>query len=115
MEREQVVNGVRASLQQWTEISAPVRQPLRLSDGAESLIVQIILNIQDDPSPHWDSANDLDAVQRYVIAILPNILMDEQYRYRIRSIYEPRKISSWELLHHISDSLEKWCPIPKDI
>lgn len=113
MELNEIDDGVRSSINKWLELGRMRQRPLELTVGAKELVVQMIVNIQKDPSPYWERA-ELDAVQRFAISTIPNILADMDQRYR-HSMREPKVLSSWEILHDISRALDRWCPIPKDI
>lgn len=117
MDREQVQVGVREALRRWAEVNAGVRAEVpELSSGAESLIVDLVVNIEKDPSPYWAwDLENMDVVQRFAITSLPNILLDMQASYGFRRRWPLQKVSSWEVLHQISGALDKWCPIPKDV
>lgn len=113
MESSEIKEQVKLSIAKWQQLERMRQSPVKLTDGAEELIVQMIVNIEKDPSPYWKSV-ELDAVQRFAISTIPNVLIDMDRRYlRIRMKRED--ISSWEILHNISRALDNWCPIPKDI
>jgi hypothetical protein len=113
MELSEIEEGVELSIAKWIELERMRQRPLELTNGAKKLVVQMIANIEKDPSPYWESV-ELDAVQRFAISTLPNILIEIGQRYR-RFNREQKIFSSWEILHNISRALDKWCPIPKDI
>jgi len=113
MEINEIQERVESAIVNWQELERMRRSPFELTNGAKNLIVQLIVNIEKDPSPYWEEV-DSDAVQKFAIATLPNVLLEIILRYR----YVDRRqttISSWEILHDISRALDKWCPIPKDI
>lgn len=112
MNQDQIYQGVRQQLELWSGISRYRGRPHELTEGAVRLLVQLISNIEYDPSPQWRDA-EYDSVQRYVISILPNILVDIDGQFG--RPWVAQRISSWELLHGISPALNRWCPIPKDI
>lgn len=113
MELSEIKEGVESSIAKWLELERMRQRPVELTNGATKLIVQMIVNIENDPSPYWEKVEP-DAVQRFAISTLPNILVeiDQRYWHYHR---EQKIVSSWEILHDISRALDKWCPIPKDI
>lgn len=113
MDIEQIRRGVYEGADKWAQMGRLRGGEFRLTEGALELVVTMVDNIRRDPSPVW-AAHEYDAVQAYVLAILPNILADIGASYRWRNRLPPI-FSSWEILHGISEALEKWCPIPKDI
>jgi hypothetical protein len=104
---------VTSAINKWIELSVHRGRKLELTSGAKALIVQIIINIKQDRSPYWAKV-DYDSVQRFAVSIIPNILVDMNNRYDLYRLGK-EQVSSWEILHNISDALDKWCPIPKDI
>jgi len=115
MELDEIKKGVQTSIDKWLEFERMSQNSLELTKGASELVVQMIVNIKDDPSPSWKEVElELDSVQRFVISTIPNILLDMNREYRSFN-WKQQKVSSWEILHKISDALDKWCPIPKDI
>lgn len=112
MNQDQIYQGVRQQLELWTGLSRSRGRPRELTEGAVHLLVQLISNIENDPSPYWKDSQ-YDSAQQYVIATLPNILIDIDSQFG--QPWMGQRISSWELLHGISPALSRWCPIPKDI
>jgi hypothetical protein len=112
MDYKEIETGVRQAAKQWSELSRYRQRSYELTDGAIHLLVQLVGNIEHDPSPHWRDF-ELDEIQRYVISTMPNMLVDidNQMGHRWRS----SKVSSWEILHEMSYVLNRWCPVPKDI
>lgn len=109
----EIHEGVSYGIMRWSKSAELAGGGFRLTSGAEQLIVQMLVNIEEDPSAYWQEI-DPDRIQRYVIEILPNILAEVDRPTR-RKNREHRPMSSWEILHNISRALNKWCPIPKDI
>lgn len=116
MDIEQIQRGVFEGVEKWSQMARLRGREIHLSRPAVDMLVTIIANIERDRSPSWDVQGDqyLDSVQAYVLSILPNIFADMEHSYRWRS-RDRATVTSWEILHNISGTLEKWCPIPKDI
>lgn len=113
MELDEIEVGVQTSVRQFLALQEMKKHPLELTNGAINLIINMIVNIEKDPSPYWEAV-EVDAVQRFAISTIPNVLADMNNRYK-RDRWDKYSVSSWEILHDISDALNKWCPIPKDI
>ena len=113
MDREEVEAGVVNAVRTWEELSLRQGKSYTLTEGAIDTIAQIIIKIQNDPSHFWISM-ERDDTQKYVLSILPNLLVEisQPLTYQSKTKTE---ISTWEILHEISSVLDKWCPIPKDI
>lgn len=88
------------------------RRGLVLTQGAMNAVVQMILNIVEDPSPSWRVAGRVEKYQQQVIDMLPDILTDLQRNQR-RGL--SGRLTSWEIWHNVSELLAQHCPIPKDI
>lgn len=115
MERNEITEQVDIAINQWTELQTRQKRPISLTNGAKQAFTQMIVNIEQDPSPYW-VIDDYDALQRYAISIIPNILSDmRRGLHNYRSRWTKIEVSSWEILHRISPALDRWCPVPKDI
>lgn len=70
-----------------------------------------IERIQTDPSPAWIVDTDYDNIQRQVIGRLGNIFEG----ILPGAVLEDGKLilSTWEVLHRISQALEFYCPVSK--
>lgn len=97
MDKEAIEQGVN---------NAAIQCGLKLTSGAVNAVVQMILNIEEDPSSSWQQIES-GAVQQQIVNMLPDILRD--------FIDHPGRISSWEIWHNASRLLDSSCPIPKDI
>ena len=93
MELDEIEKGVELSIANWLELERMRQRPLNLTNCAKKLVVQMIANIEKDPSPYWENV-DLNAVQRFAILTLPNILVEIGHRYR-RFYKEQQIVSSW--------------------
>lgn len=116
MKIEQIQDGVYEGIEKWSQMARLRGRDIQISKPAVDMLVTIIGNIERDRSPGWNvqEYQYLESIQAYVISILPNILVDMENSYRWRQ-RERATVSSWEILHNISEALDKWCPIPKDI
>ncbi len=116
MEISEIKSELELAINKWRGLVDLKQKQLILTDGAVEVITQMIVNIEKDPSPYWADI-DTDSVQRFTISIIPNIMIDMSYRYHRhhRHHWHKQKVSSWEILHNISEALDKWCPVPKDI
>lgn len=113
MEIYEIKEEMDVAINKWSELAKRQQKPLRLTSGAVEALIQMIVNIEKDPSPYWVDIN-YDSVQRFAISIIPNVLVDISHwngRYR----WQKQEVSSWEIWHKISRALDKWCPVPKDI
>lgn len=113
MEISQIKEEVTIAVNKWSELAERQQRPLRLTNGAVEALTQMIVNIEKDPSPYWVDI-DYDSVQRFSISIIPNILVDMSH-WHGRYHWQKQEVSSWEIWHNISNALDKWCPVPKDI
>ena len=101
----------RAEIQVGVE-RAVRRRGLVLTQGAMNAVVQMILNIAEDPSPYWRVEGGLETYQQQVINKLPDILIVLRRNQR-REL--SGRLTSWEIWHNVSELLAQYCPIPKDI
>jgi hypothetical protein len=113
MDREDIQRAVSNEAEKFYEFARRQNRQIRLTPGALAALGQMVENIEADPSSHWMRV-DSDDIQRQVIFLLPNILIDMFARWPRRADRE-WLISSWEIWHNLSPVLDKWCPVPKDI
>ncbi len=113
MDREDIQRAVSNEAEKFYEFARRQNRHIRLTPGALAALGQMVENIDADPSSHWMRV-DSDDIQRQVIFLLPNILIDMFARWPRRADRE-WLISSWEIWHNLSPVLDKWCPVPKDI
>ena len=117
MDREQINNKVNDQINLWLSLQKKRQINVEFTSGATDLLCQIIENIETDKSKSWNyNTEDYKTAQEFAISLIPNAL-NEIYPYRRRWYeYDNRKgytISSWELLHSITDILDRLCFIPK--
>lgn len=112
MDPTQIEKEVQRSIRNWTEAPHPFRHEAFVTEGAAQLITHTIINIESDPSSAWKDI-DKDVAQKYALSLLPNILNDISRHYRTKRF--GGRITSWEILHALSRTLDNWCFIPKDI
>ena len=118
MEDVQIIEGVDEVVQRWITLQENRNLTVRLSRKAKDFLVEVIGNIQQDPSESWE-ANEFskNSAQELAISLIPNALNEilPYHRYN-RSIDKQNfKISTWEIWHAMTPILSKWCFIPKDI
>ena len=113
MKISEIEKEMKMAINKWSELAERQQKSLRLTSGAVEALTQMIVNIEKDPSPYWAEIN-YDSVQRYSISIIPNILVDISHRNRGYR-WKKEEVSSWEIWHNISMTLDKWCPVSKDI
>jgi hypothetical protein len=81
----------------------------------------MIENIQEDQSKYWEHKwIEGDTAQEFAISLIPNALNDlTTIRRFSRRIFFTKgreiKISSWEIWHSLSEIVDRFCFIPKDI
>ena len=117
MNREQINKQVNDQIDLWLRLQKKRQVNVEFTTGATDLLCQIIENIEADKSRSWDyNSEDFITAQEFAISLIPNALNDI-YPYRLgwyendfRKVYN---ISSWELLHSITNILDKLCFIPK--
>lgn len=114
MESNEVYELVSIEFKQWNHLQGLRGWEVDISGGAIKAISQMVINIEDDPSSLWRDINT-EQTQLYAIHAIQNILNDIFLRHgRMRGRNNIKKITSWEIWHGISDSLDSWCPIPKE-
>jgi hypothetical protein len=110
MDYDVIQKQVDESVQTWEQVARYSRGPKEVTPGARETLAIIIHKIKVDPSPAW-AEFDPDAVQRFAIASVPGILNTVTRRETTSRIAPV--VSSWEVLHAMSDILDHFCPIPK--
>lgn len=114
MDAQAIRRAVSESIELWRSTLPSSSRDFLLSPGALNALVQMIVNIQDDPSVYWRE-HDPDQAQRRAINVIPNALNDIFLRGRRNAAPRiPAQITSWEIWHGLSRALEVWCPIPKE-
>lgn len=117
MNREQINKQVSDQIELWLRLQIKRQVKVEFTDGATNLLCQIIENIETDKSKGWDyNIDEYKTAQEFAISLIPNALNDI-YPYSRGRYYNDLKkgytISSWELLHSITDILDRFCFIPK--
>jgi hypothetical protein len=117
MNRDQINKQVNDQIDLWLSLQKKRQVNVEFTNGATDLLCQIIENIEADKSTNWNyNTEDFNTAQEFAISLIPNALNDI-YPYR-RGWYENDfskgyTISSWELLHSITNILDRLCFIPK--
>lgn len=115
MKEREIEEEVGLAIRKWEQMLEQQNRKLQLTPGAKSTLTQMILNIEEDPSPYWPEV-EYDSVQRFAISLIPNVLIDMSFsRHLFRYRWRHDKVSSWEIWHNISMALDRWCPVPKEI
>lgn len=117
MNREQINNQVNNQINLWLNLQKKRQVNVEFTKGATDLLCQIIENIEADKSKSWDyNIEDFKTAQEFAMSLIPNALNDIYLTRRGRFETDFNKgyiISSWELLHSITNILDKLCFIPK--
>jgi hypothetical protein len=108
----EIASGVDVAVRQWQTAEQARGADVQLSPRALDLVVRMIENIKDDPSPRWQEFN-VDSIQREAVAMVPTLLRGIPLR-RLRN-GKASLVTSWEILHAASSILDRFCPIPKDL
>lgn len=112
MENNEIHHDVSHAVEAWQQMRRLLPRPVETSKGLIETLSFMILQIAADPSRTWREHNT-DAVQRYAISVIPNLLNEVAAHYRFRR-GNVSVITSWELWHGISPMLDKFCPIEKE-
>lgn len=99
---------VRRIIGETVNESKKEHKPIEISKKAKQIITTSILAIVDDPFPYWRAEKiDLRRVQAELIARLPGLL------YEVADRSPGRRITTFTLLHMLSDFLDRICPFEK--
>lgn len=120
MEKTEIKKRVELELEKWTSLQENRQVNVSFTPKAVDFLCLMIENIREDKSQYWDK-NELETenAQELAISLIPNALNDLTYfkRYR-RPVFRGKrdfKISTWEIWHSLSDIVDRFCFIPKDI
>jgi len=128
MVQQEIISQVNEQVNKWIKSKKSLGVDVTITDGARGTLCHIIESIRNDPSPIWklDGVGlSVDGVQKTFLDVLPNMLnellflrlpyYDRQWRMpRLLSLQKKSvTISTWEILHQISNILDYWCFIPK--
>lgn len=114
--REQVNEQIKG----WLRLQNNIGRQWSISPKAIDFIVEVVENIQEDPSQTWQRENfNFEASQELAISLVPNALHDIIANGRLRGYRRRRnvdgKITTWEIWHSLSKTIDKWCFVPKEV
>lgn len=117
MEKEIIKEKVNEQVNQWTILQSKIGMEWYISSKAIDLMTELIENIKEDPSLTWNKNLDYENSQEYAITLIPNMLNEliqggNRVIKRKRTITDG-KLTSWEILHSLSKTIDKWCFVPK--
>ena len=118
MEKFQITQEVKAIVEKWIDLQVKNRATIKITDKAISFLIEIIENIEQDPSDNWIFTEfNKSSAQELAISYIPNALNEiiHMRRFRFKHLDTPIKITTWEIWHSMSLLLRNWCFIPKDI
>lgn len=121
MEKSVIREQVKLELEKWTGLQKKRNMEVSFTPKAIDFLCLMIENIQEDKSTYWDYESlEGNTAQEYAISLIPNALNDlKRYRRSGRRIHSFKrneiKISSWEIWHSLSEIVDRFCFIPKDI
>ncbi len=117
MNREQINKQVYDQIELWLRLQKKRKLNIEFTSGATDLLCQIIENIETDKSKSWDyNKEDHNSAQEFAISLIPNALnyiYPNRRRWHENDYRKDYTISSWELLHSITNILDRLCFIPK--
>jgi hypothetical protein len=114
MTQPEIKQDVESTLNNWIALQSGLDRSVELTIGARAFLTTLIKNISEDTSNQWPNDINSDAIQRFAISLLPNIL-NEVLVKRIEKETNTFVISSWEIAHSLTKILDMWCPIKKTV
>ncbi|MCH7408954.1 hypothetical protein MM239_06080 [Belliella sp. DSM 111904] len=118
MKKEIIREQVNRQIKEWIRLQNELGGEYSISPKAIDFVVEVVENIQEDPSSTWQRENfNYEASQERAISLVPEALNDIIAYGRLRSYRRrrDRKITSWEIWHSLSRTIEKWCFVPKEV
>jgi len=117
MEKTLIKIKIEQEVQKWIEINKIREREIKISSSALDFIVEVINNIEKDPSRNWKEQKfDFDYYQMQAISIVPNALNDVMRGRDLRRLrYGEIEISTWDIWLSLSDIIRNWCFIPRDV
>ena len=113
MQHEKIRLLVVDEVGRWQALQRRQQRPTEFTGGAIDALTQMVVNIEEDPSPYWGDF-DVEATQLFAISLIPNALVDMRRAFP-RNHLMKGVVSSWEIWHSTSSLLDRWCPIPKNL
>lgn len=121
MEKSAIREQVELEIKKWTNLQQRRNVEVSITPKAVDFLCLMIENIQEDKSIYWNKKRfEENNAQEFAISLIPNALNDlrgfrrfggRQNYFKEREI----KISSWEIWHSLSEIVDRFCFIPKDI
>lgn len=121
MEKSVIREQVELEIEKWTSLQKKRNMEVSFTPKAIDFLCLMIENIQEDKSKYWDYKSlEGNTAQEFAISLIPNALNDltEFRRFSRRMTFSKGreiKISSWEIWHSLSEIVDRFCFIPKDI
>ena len=120
MNKEIIREQINSQIKGWLRLQNNIGREWSISPKAIDFIVEVVENIQEDPSSTWQRENfNFEASQELAISLVPNALNDIIGNGRLRGYGRRRimdgKITSWEIWHSLSRTIDNWCFVPKEV
>jgi len=112
MNESQIIELVSYEIENWEAKMSQRKIYARISPKAKKFIVELIENIQDDPSEYWKLKTSAESVQSLAIGRIGEAL-DLIIRQKRLMFQHEINISSWELWNSLSRILVRFCFIPE--
>lgn len=112
MNESQIFEQVSYEIDNWQNKMAQRKVYTKISPKAKKFIVELIENIQEDPSEYWKLKTPSESLQILAIGRIPEAL-DIIVRHRRLLFHHEIHISSWELWNSLSRILIRFCFIPE--
>ena len=128
MNNLEITERVNSEVNYWKDQQLKNGYKVNISDSATNFIVELINNIENDPSTYWKLNDDYNTFQSLAIARIPDALnyciYDDFERLPYRRIRRRRfinmiretgemNISTWEIWNSLSLILIDFCFIPQ--
>lgn len=118
MQKFQIEENIKTYVTSWEALQKMRNLNVSLSEKAKEFLVEVIDNIQQDPSSNWKTDEfNKNSAQELAISLIPNALNEimlhrgPNHSGNNLSI----SISTWEIWHSMTPILKNWCFIPKDV
>lgn len=118
METNQIRQSVQDEITKWTNLQSRNDVRVNFSKRAINFIVEVVENIELDPSENWRKQDNFNynSAQEFAISLIPNALNDvSKYKnWKYQKKKEKITITSWEIWQSLSEIIRIWCFIPKN-
>lgn len=121
MEKSIIREQVKLEIEKWINLQKKRNVIVVFTPKAIDFLCLMIENIQEDKSKYWDyKIFEDNNAQEFAISLISNALNDliafRRFRKRPSFFRETEiRISSWEIWHSLSEIVNRFCFIPKDI